>query len=51
MVGDTRGDMKGGHNAEVKSIAVTWGYQLREVLQIEQPDYFIDSPELVEILK
>ncbi|MBF0278934.1 MAG: HAD family hydrolase [SAR324 cluster bacterium] len=52
MVGDSRGDIREGHHAGVQTIAVTWGFQSREVLQLETPHYFADSPQkLLEIVE
>lgn len=45
MIGDSRSDMKYGKSASVKTIAVTWGYQSKEFLQLESPDFFAESPE------
>lgn len=51
MVGDTRGDIRHGKSAGVKTIAVTWGYHTKEALAAERPDFFADSPaELLRIL-
>jgi phosphoglycolate phosphatase len=45
MIGDTVGDIRQGKIAQVKTIAVTWGFQPKELLSREAPDYIIDSPE------
>ncbi len=45
MVGDTIGDIRQGQAAEVKTIAVTWGYQSYETLSKENPDFIIDSTD------
>lgn len=51
-VGDTRGDIIEGKNAEVSTIAVTWGWHDESLLKSEHPDYIIRSPkELVELFK
>lgn len=51
MVGDARSDIQQGKQAGVRTVAVTWGYQSRETLRAEQPDFLIDSPsELLTIL-
>jgi phosphoglycolate phosphatase len=44
MIGDTRSDIKHGLKAGAKTIAVTYGYQSRETLAIEKPDFYADSP-------
>jgi len=41
MVGDSRYDIEAGHNARVKTVAVTYGYQERGLLTAA--DYIIDS--------
>jgi phosphoglycolate phosphatase len=45
MIGDSRSDIRYGKSASVKTIAVSWGYQDKEFLQLENPDYFADCPE------
>ncbi len=51
MIGDTRGDIRHGHAAGVRTAAVTWGYQSRDTLAKEAPDYLVDSPaELLRVL-
>ena len=49
-VGDTGTDVQQGKAAGVKTVAVTWGFQGRDRLAKENPDYLIDSmDELSEI--
>lgn len=48
-VGDSEVDVKTAHNAEIKCIACTWGFRSKSVLENENPEYIIDSPE--EILR
>jgi len=51
MVGDARSDIREGRAAGVQTVAVAWGYQPREVLVAEDPDFVVDQPEeLVAIL-
>jgi phosphoglycolate phosphatase len=45
MVGDAISDMRQGKRAGVKTVAVTWGFQKRELLVGESPDYIIDHPK------
>ena len=45
MVGDAGSDIRQGKFAGVKTIAVTWGYQSREYLVAENPDYLVDYPD------
>lgn len=42
-VGDSDTDMKTALNAKVKKVAVTYGYRSKEILEIYQPEYMIDS--------
>lgn len=52
MVGDARSDISAGQKAGVRTVAVTWGYQDRDVLIEEQPDFIVDTTdELLEVLK
>ncbi len=48
-VGDSEVDVKTAHNAGIKCIACTWGFREKSVLENENPEYIIDSPE--EILR
>lgn len=51
MIGDCISDVREGKIAKVKTIAVTWGFQSRQLLLGESPDYLADSPqELLGIL-
>jgi HAD superfamily hydrolase (TIGR01549 family) len=52
MIGDSVSDIQYAKKAGVQSIAVTWGWQSRDVLAGEKPDYFVDSvSELTAMLK
>jgi phosphoglycolate phosphatase len=44
MIGDAISDIRQGKLAGVQTIAVTWGFQRRDLLLAEQPDYVVDSP-------
>lgn len=51
-VGDSDTDMKVGKNANVKTIAVTYGYREKELLKSFEPDFMIDKIEdLIKIIK
>ena len=51
MVGDAISDIRQGKIAGVTTIAVSWGYQDRELLLAEEPDFMVDEPsELLEIV-
>jgi len=43
-IGDTTGDMLEGRRAQVKTIAVTWGFHSREKLKSAEPEFIVDSP-------
>jgi phosphoglycolate phosphatase-like HAD superfamily hydrolase len=48
FVGDEVRDIEAGIKAGVKTIAVSWGYNTKEALSKENPDFLIDSPEDLE---
>lgn len=51
FVGDEVRDIEAGKKARIKTIAVSWGYNTKEALVKETPDYLIDSPdELAKII-
>jgi len=51
FVGDEVRDIQAGKKAGVKTVGVSWGYNTRNVLVREKPDFLIDSPlELEEII-
>jgi len=45
FIGDAGTDVQQGRLAGVKTIAVTWGFQGRSRLEIERPDFIVDSIE------
>jgi phosphoglycolate phosphatase len=45
MIGDTIGDIRAGKQSGVQTVAVTWGFQARDLLARELPDYLVDHPE------
>ncbi len=50
-IGDTNTDMRCARNIGAVSLAATWGFQTREMLEKEKPDFFIDTPkEAVNII-
>jgi phosphoglycolate phosphatase len=52
MVGDSLSDVRAARQADVKSIAVSWGHQSLEKLVGERPDYVVHQPQdLFEITK
>ncbi|MDE0028385.1 MAG: HAD family hydrolase [Deltaproteobacteria bacterium] len=52
MIGDTRGDIRHGRAAGVRTVGVTWGYQAGETLALESPDFIVDAPDaLLELLR
>jgi phosphoglycolate phosphatase-like HAD superfamily hydrolase len=51
-VGDEIRDIKSSHNVKVHVASVDWGYNTRESLERNRPDYIIEEPkELIQILK
>ena len=44
LIGDTVGDIRQGRVAGALTVAVTWGYQDRERLMTERPDFLVHSP-------
>jgi len=51
FIGDEVRDIEAGKKAGVKTVGVSWGYNTRESLERENPDYLIDSPlELESII-
>ncbi|OGD67286.1 hypothetical protein A2442_00755 [Candidatus Campbellbacteria bacterium RIFOXYC2_FULL_35_25] len=46
-VGDTCGDVEFGKMAQVKTVAITWGIQHKDVVSKSNPDYLID--DIIEI--
>lgn len=51
FVGDSDTDIKTGKNAGTKTVAVTWGYRSRKLLEESSADYMADTiEELCEIL-
>jgi len=52
MIGDSMSDIQYAKKAGVQSIAVTWGWQSRETLAGQQPDYIVESvSELAALLE
>ena len=52
FIGDSIYDIKTGKNAGMKTIAVTWGYQPKEQLTEESPDFIADFPaQIIEYIK
>ncbi len=45
MTGDTIGDIRAGKRAGVQTVAVTWGFQARDLLARESPDHLVDHPK------
>ncbi len=51
-VGDEDRDIIAAKKANLKSIAVTWGFNSKEKLSKESPDYLVDSPmQILEALQ
>lgn len=51
FIGDSDVDMITANNANIKSVAVTWGYRSKEILLKYSPAYFIDeASQLLKII-
>jgi phosphoglycolate phosphatase len=51
FITDTLGDIKEAHHVGIKTIAVTWGYQAKQTLEIGQPSVIVDTPaELLHVI-
>ena len=51
FIGDMTHDIETGKMANVRTIAVTWGYDSKEKLKKAEPDYIVDSfEELKELI-
>lgn len=52
MIGDTKYDMIGAKNFNLKTVAVTYGYGTKEELLAAKPDFVVDTPtEILQIIK
>ena len=52
MIGDTVSDIRYAKRAGVQSIAVTWGWQSRDRLVKEDPDFIVNSvQELADLIE
>ena len=52
MIGDALSDVRAAKEAEVTSIAVTWGHQSLETLLRGEPDHVVNNPhELIEVIE
>lgn len=52
FIGDSIYDIIAGKNAGMKTIAVTWGNQDRDLLESENPDFIADTAdEIIEYIK
>jgi phosphoglycolate phosphatase len=45
MTGDAISDIRAGKEAGVRTVAVSWGFQNRDLLADENPDFLIDAPD------
>lgn len=51
-VGDETRDIESAKKSKIKAIAVTWGFNSKEVLTEQNPDYLIHKPhELINVIK
>lgn len=52
FVGDETRDIDAAKKVGIPVIAVSWGFNIKEILQIQNPDLIADKPqELIEIIK
>jgi len=45
VIGDASSDITAAHNVNIKSIAVSWGFQDHGLLMMSRPDFIADSPD------
>ena len=51
-MGDETRDVEAAKKANIKVVAVTWGFNSPEALAKENPDFLINHPsELLEVIK
>lgn len=51
FVTDTTGDLEEGKRAGVKTVAVTWGYHSKKMLEEAEPDFLVKTPKkLLEVI-
>lgn len=50
-IGDTAGDIREARTAGVRTVAVTWGWHTRAMLEKVNPDYLLDVPNALLDLK
>jgi 3-amino-5-hydroxybenzoic acid synthesis related protein len=50
MVGDAPSDLQCAKNAGCRSVAALWGYTAPEVLELETPDFTVESPAQLTLL-
>lgn len=51
-VGDETRDIESARKSKIKAIAVTWGFNSKEVLTEQNPDFLIHQPhELINVIK
>ncbi|MBE7436447.1 MAG: HAD family hydrolase [Anaerolineales bacterium] len=52
MIGDSLSDVRAAKEVGVVSVAVTWGHQSLEMLQMGEPDYVVNLPhELIQTIE
>jgi phosphoglycolate phosphatase-like HAD superfamily hydrolase len=51
-VGDETRDIEAAKKSQIKVIAVTWGFNSKQVLAAQNPDFLIDRPEeLIKVIE
>lgn len=43
-IGDETRDIEAAHKARIKSVAVTWGFEKKELIKKSKPDYLVEAP-------
>jgi phosphoglycolate phosphatase len=46
-IGDETRDIEAAHKADIKGVAVTWGYNSVQALQKSNPDFIINEPSML----
>lgn len=49
-IGDETRDIEAAHEAHIKAIAVTWGYNSKDILKSMSPEHIIDNPVELNLL-
>ncbi len=50
IIGDTDGDILGGKNAGINTVAVCWGFSSKNKLSVLNPDYLVETMKDIEYI-